>query len=466
MSARTNAPGAALSEAPAPVWAAQIFLLSLLVPFYISVGPILLMPHRILLLIFFVPFFLKLFIFRSSGPVLLADWFMFGSAIWAMLALAMNMPLGEAIEPAGIHMVEFFGAYLLARVAIRSSDDFRKVVWTFFCLLLIIVPFAAIESVTRRPVLLNLLPGTSVHPIDIGIRMNLRRAQVIFAHPILYGVFVSTGFGLFWYVLRPRGLAVMGAVLSAIGTIFSLSTGALIAVVIQSVYMGWDIVTRKVRSRWTIFAVLAALGYFAIDLLSNRTPFHVLVTYASFDTGSAYNRILIWQFGTDNVWNNPLFGLGERDWVRPGWMSGSIDNYWLLLSMRYGLPTIIMILLSLALILRRVSLAELTDPQDLRCRAGYLVAFGGLFIAGATVHYWHAMMAFVMFVYGSGLWAATGGGVQERSQDETPEDVPERLSSYTRQPASGGPIRVHGTRIRPSTALAASPQARRVKISR
>lgn len=435
-----SAPAAAISER-GPVWAAYAFLLSLLVPFYMPVGPVLLMPHRVLLLVLFVPFFLRLFVYRTAGPVLLSDWLLFVSALWAGVALMANHPVGAAIEPFGVHMIEFFGAYLLARVSIRSAEDFRGMVRVFFFIILFLLPFAILESVTRRPVLLDLLPGTSVRPVDAGTRMGLRRAQTVFAHPILFGAFVSTGLGLFWYAMRPRLLGYLGAPLTAVVTICSLSTGALISFIMQVVFIGWETVTGFLRARWRLFLGLTVLAYVTIDLLSNRTPFHVLVTYASFNTGSAYNRILIWQYGTDNVAANPLFGLGLNDWARPSWMVSSVDNFWLLLAMQYGLPAITMILVALVLLIRRVSRAELSDEGDKLCRAGYLVAFGGLAVAGGTVHYWHAMMAFALFIFGSGAWAATGGGVSadDTVREAEPTAVPR--SRYTRQAGPGQPIR-------------------------
>lgn len=435
-------------QASGPVWTAQLFLLSLMVPFFLPLGTLVLMPHRIVLLVLFVPLMVRL-LTRGAGPVLAVDWLMLGSALWAGVALFVNQTVIEAIEGSGIHLIEFFGGYLLARVAIRNAADFQKVIWTFFILILCLVPFAAIESLTGRAVLLEFLPGTSVRPVNAGIRLGLRRAQTIFAHPILFGVFVSTGLGLFWYVLRPRWLRYLAAPLVAVGTLFSLSTGALIAVVMQALFISWEVILRTVKSRWRLFAVLSVIGYFAIDILSNRSPFHVLVTYATFYQGSAYNRILIWQFGTENVLANPVFGLGFNDWVRPSWMRSSVDNFWLLLAMRYGIPTIGMILAALFIILRRVSRTVLEMPQDQRARAGYLVTFGGLFIAGGTVHYWHAMMAFSMFIFGSGVWIISGGAASgDASGDEESNRVVSPRSRFTRQTADGGPIGVQQSKSR------------------
>ena len=425
-----------------PVWAAQLFVLSMVIPIDLSVGGLLLTPHRLLLMMLFVPFFFRLFVFRNCGPVLAVDWLMLLGAFWAVPAVISNNGFAAGIEPVGVFILEFFGAYLLARVAIRSVEDFQSVVRLFFVLVVILLPFAVAESITRRPLLLQLLPGTSVVPVDAGIRFGLRRAQTVFPHPILFGIFVSTGLGLFWYALRPRWLRFPASLLVLLGTFVSLSTGALISFVFQSIFIFWEMILNAFRRRWTLFAALAVAGYIAVDLLSTRTPFHVLVTYATFSTGSAYSRILIWQYGTENVWANPIFGIGYNDWARPSWMGSSVDNFWLLIGMRYGLPSITMIIAALVILLRRVARLDLSDQQDRRAQAAYLVVFGGLCIAGGTVHYWHNMMAFVLFIFGSGVWLITDGTRHEAEQDDTTpaSDTRPRRVRLTRQPAPGVPI--------------------------
>jgi hypothetical protein len=183
----------------------------------------------------------------------------------------------------------------------------------------------------------------------------------------------------------------------------------LIAFNMQCVFIAWEAAMAPHPKRWRLFALGFLAVYIVLDLISDRTPFHILVDYASFSSGSAYNRILIWHYGTDNVLANPVFGIGLNDWVKPEWMSDSVDNFWLLLTMQHGLPFIAMFVGALYLILRRVSLYELADPVDRACRAGYLTTFGGIAIAGGTVHYWQTMLAFVLFLFGSGVWMISGG---------------------------------------------------------
>ncbi|MEL7393040.1 MAG: hypothetical protein AAFN06_10415 [Pseudomonadota bacterium] len=406
------APRLATDQPGAMAMLAVLFVVSMTIPVFVHLGPLLLMPHRLLLLLAFFPCFVRVFVMRSCGGAHAFDWLMLFAGFWAVVALMVNHGPLRVIEPAGILVLETFGAYLLARATLRSSADFRLFAKTLFFVLIFFLPFAVLESLTLRPVFLDVFPFNSVRPADAGVRMGMRRAQTAFAHPILYGAFAVMSFGIVFFCLRGMLRRLVGGVAAILSTFFALSSGPLIGLITQFGLVVWHYAAQRIPRRWTIFGWLALAGYVSIDLLSNRTPFHVLVTYASFNTGSAYNRIRIWDYGMENVAENPIFGLGMREWIRPSWMVVSIDNFWLFLSMHYGLPMIISVLIAMVLIVRRISWAKLPDKDDLLCRTGFLISFGGMFLAGATVHYWHAIQAMSFFIIGSGIWMVTGGAKQ------------------------------------------------------
>ncbi len=421
------------------VWLVRLFVFSLLVPILIPAGPVLLMPHRMYLLVAFVPLLIMLFV-RSAGRVLWPDILIIIATLWACISLVVSAGFSTAIEPAGVFIIEFLGAYLVGRVLIRSGAEFRRFVWFIFLVASVIVPFAVAEAVTHRAILLEMVPN-SISTVNAPERLGLRRAQAVFSHPILFGVFISSCMGLFWYGLRPGIPRLISYPLVGLGTVVSLSTGALISLVIQTGLVTWQAMFRRFKSRWKLFTAMAIIGYAAIDLLSDRTPFHVLVDYASFNSGSAYNRILIWQYGIQNVADNPLFGLGMNvdNWVRAHWMSGSADNFWLLLAMQYGLPMVLSFMLAVILILRALSKAELLHEVDRNGRAALLIALAGMIVAGGTVHYWHAMMAFVMFLFGAGLWVVQAEKADGSGQDKDHPGLQEPATSrapsqYTRFP--------------------------------
>lgn len=420
----------------------SLFVISLLIPVLIPAGSVQLMPHRVFLMLTFFPLLRGLFS-GWAGPVLKLDYVLIFSVIWASISLGISEGTGafegaSAIEGIGLYWVEFFGAYLVGRVCVRSTSDFVRFTKLYALIVLILLPFAVFEAVTHKPIFLDLFPN-SINPIYTRDRWGLRRAQTAFAHPILFGVFVSSAFGLFWYVLRPAVLQVTGILASTIGTVLSLSTGALISLTMQSVFIIWELVTGKLPWRWRLFAALSLAAYIIVDMISNRSPFHVLVTYASFNTGSAYARIQIWEWGTDNVRNHPWFGLGLDigNWERPTWKSASADNFWLLTAMTYGLPSLIAYVTAVYLIVRKVARVTFTDPLARRCQAGFLTAAGGIIIAGGTVHYWHAMLAFVMFFFGTGVWMINGEAEPPDSTDTDaePAQVPQS-SRYTRFPSA------------------------------
>jgi hypothetical protein len=392
---------------------AMLFVLSLLVPVILNLGPIRLLPHRAFLLVAFLPL-VAMLVSGRAGRLVAADYLILGSVIWAALALFVSWPGPGVIEPIGIYVVEFLGAYLLGRLAIRSAQDFRLFVKFFLGVILILLPFAALEAFLHRPILLELFPS-SYYPVEAGgPRWGLRRAQVVFAHPILYGAFVSTGLGLCWYAFKPSAGLVTRMMLVfpvVCATFFSLSSGAMVALVIQTGLIAWDLAFRGFSNRWKVLGWLSAAAYIFLDAASNRTPFHLLVDYATFNSGTAYTRIVIWRWGIDNVWANPVFGLGMgiADWERASWLGGSIDNYWLMVAMQYGVPSFLMLALAIFMMVRRTTQAALVDPLDRASRTGYLVALSGLIIAGGTVHYWQAMLAFLMFMVGAGMWMSTGG---------------------------------------------------------
>lgn len=439
-------------------WLAVIFLLSLIVPINVPIGSVLLMPHRIVLLLAFFPALFWL-VSGQAGRVIAADWLLGLSTIWSVIALSVVHGITDKFEAMGIHVVEFYGAYLLARVSIRSSADFRRVVFCLFGMLFVMLPFAAAESILKRNFLLEAIPG-SISVVGAPFRWGMRRAQVLFTHPIHFGIFVSLGMGFFWYALRPR-MRLIAAPMVIASTVFSLSSGALICMVVQMFLISWEIVTKPIRARWKIFAGIVAFVYVFLSIFSNSGPFLLLIRYAAFNTGSAYNRVLIWQYGTQNVRDNPVFGIGFNEWVRAPWMSTSADNYWLLLTMQFGLPMMILYIAGLLWLWLSIIRTQVVDPYDWRARAAYLTVVGGIIIGGGTVHLWTAMMAFAMFIFGSGVWIASGGvqagTPQEASPDAQSEQGRVRGMVYSRFPPKN---RANVPAVRPVPARSSAPFAR------
>src|SRR5690606_25454492 len=110
----------------------------------------------------------------------------------------------------------------------------------------------------------------------------------------------------------------------------SLSSGPLAALSTQIVLLAWERMTRRIPARWLLFSSLLAMMYLTVELVSNRSAIRVFLHYLTFSSHTAYNRITIFNWGIQDVWRNPIFGIGFNVWTRPPWMhSTSMDNFWL-----------------------------------------------------------------------------------------------------------------------------------------
>ena len=189
-----------------------------------------------------------------------------------------------------------------------------------------------------------------------------------------------------------------------IATFLSASGGPYTVLILQMFVVGWERMTRGFEARWPLLFSIFGLTYVLIDLLSNRTPFHVFVSYFSFSVQSAYNRINIWNYGTAEVARHPIFGIGFNDWIRGPWMSDSMDNFWLLTAMRYGIPSFLF-LAALLIGLVYATSGNKKVPQRWRnARHGWSFTLFGIAVASGTVHLWNALFVMFLFLIGSGVW--------------------------------------------------------------
>jgi O-antigen ligase len=367
----------------------------------------------VLLLCLFFPAIIG-WLFGKAGPKRIADYFIIVFTLWCMVALIGADGFSISIEPMGMLAIETLGAYFLGRTFVRTRFQFWSFCKWLTALLMILLPLAVLEAYMNRVIALEVLG--KVWKTHIGVfldrpgRMGLRRAQVTFEHPILFGLFVANGYGLLVYSIERSKVGVKAwwrVVLVAANTFFSLSTGAYLAVGVQLILTAWEFATRTVKSRWKILLAIVIFAYVSVDLMSNRSPFQVFVSYMTFDQSTSYNRILIWQFGTQQVMATPVFGIGlTGEWARPWWMNPSMDNFWLLIAVRHGVPAFVLMMAAIYFIIRDVVKAKLTTPEHLNIRLGWMFTLVSMFVAICSVHLWNATYCFLFFLLGAGLWMA------------------------------------------------------------
>lgn len=387
-----------------------LFVFMLCMPILFQAGPLLLSPYRLVLIILFIPLVVH-WLYGASGRVLLPDIMIASFPLWGAITLIVNHGLATAIEPSGILMVETLSPYLLARIYVRSAKELQTLIRCLQITLIFLVPFVAFESIYNRNVLISDILGSvfpTVPVFDIPLRWGLKRASGVFDHPILFGIFSASIFSFAYYVQSGRKgttFTIFRVLPSLICTFFSLSSGALTTLMLQIILVTYDVITRWLAYRWHILTSILAAAYIAIDLISNRSPLAVFISYFTFNAHNAWSRIWIWNYGIAEVYRHPVFGIGLNDWLRASWMTPSLDNFWLAITVQYGLPGFLLLAGAVAILLWRGLFFYSEEYAYRSIVKAWLFTIIALVVAAATVHYWKQIYVFFMMILGSGVFA-------------------------------------------------------------
>ncbi len=421
-----------VSDSPKLSMFVVLFLIGLCIPIQLMIGPTRLSAYRIILLAAILPAIVNWMSDRNI-KVCTTDILMLLLGVTGAISLIVADGFGNSIESSVIFFVETCGPYFIARSYIRTPEHFEKFSKLLYYSVLFFLPFAIIENLTDRTLILETLG--KIFPVWKNVwdfkRLGLERAQVVFEHPILFGVYCACAFCLCIHVYNyGRGFfrTVFTSSLAFLAAFASLSSGALTMMAAQLFLTLWDRILKPVPRRWFLFAILCVMAYVAIDILSNRTPIQVFVHYLTFSSHNSYTRILIFESGMEALQLRPWFGYGLTNELvmKWSWLTTSIDNFFLLMAVRHGVPVFFVLLFALIFVYVRICRAKITDRRVNAYRAGLLICLGGLIVAGITVHYWNAVYCLFMFFMGAGMWVAE---YRSPVEDDLQKDANTRLVS-------------------------------------
>lgn len=414
----------ALTIVPLPV---TVLILSMLSPTELSLflGGLRLPPNRLALLVL-VPIAVMRLISSRSVRMHTFDWLFltFGAMT---IAVYWGHSGHAGLVYGGSVALEAMGGYVIARAYIRTPEMLRQTMRVMLLAIMISATIALPEFLMGRNFTHDLLHQITgyYHPTAVQTRLGLTRAYGTFDHPIHYGTFCASMLALLWFCERGRGTRRKRAALVAGATLFSLSSAPLLSLGLQGFLFLWERTTRTLNGRLIItFAALTAL-YIAVDMISSRSPLAIIATRLTLDTWTGYYRLFIWEHGMNNVWAHPWTGLGLADWDRPWWMvADTIDAYWLVLTMRQGIPSFLVLVLAILLLIRTTSSKRhlIRDPAALEMMRGWMMSVVALCLIGATVHYWNVLQTYMFFLIGlGGVFAdPVRRAVTRRSADRDP----------------------------------------------
>ena len=387
-----------------------LFVFSILLPIYFYLGETRLSLTRIFLLTMSIPLAVRLFT-GAAGRLLPIDILMFIFSGWVTVVVLYHEGIGR-VPFAGITAVETVGGYLVGRTLIRNTTDYRIFLRYLLISQLILLPFAILEFFTNINILQNIFrPLFHIYEKSDSQtwRNGFARVMSGFEHPILFGLFCAITVAPFFYSQKPRTLAALCLSALPFGmTYLSLSSAPLLAAGLCILLILWDYVS---GGRWKSLFFLAGFLYLFLIIVSSRGPMVIIIDNLTFSAHTAWTRIWIYTYGSAEVMRHPFLGMGiDFEWQRPLWLTSSIDNFWLLTAMRYGLPGIILLALSLIMGMREMIKAKRLSNDNKNIRTGHVIALVSLYFALTTVHIWGDISSFFMCFIGAGIWLGSAGG--------------------------------------------------------
>jgi hypothetical protein len=399
----------AVTKTPGPV----IFLIvAFLCPteFSIYVGGLRIPPHRLALLLL-LPLALwrlltqKNLKFRSFDAALLLF------EIWTVGIFTFHHGTDVGLVNGGSLAVDGLGSYLVARVWVRDTAIFQATLKTIGTAIAIAALIALPEALFGQIFTHDALKALTgyYHPTGVETRLGLTRAYGTFDHPIHYGTFCAALLAMFWYAETSAFKRHRRAALLVGATFLGLSSAPILCLGLQTAMLVWERLTRGLAHRTPItLAILAGL-YIGAATVMSRSPINFVATGMTLDSWTGFYRIQIWENGLENVYANPILGIGMDDWKRPWWMVAStVDAFWLVIAMREGIPAVAFLGGCIALMTRAVVKRGLRNPDLIvrRLSRGWIMSLIALSLIGVTVHFWNVLYAFFFFFVGLGGWLA------------------------------------------------------------
>lgn len=372
---------------------------------FFKTGPLRIEPYRLLLII---SFFALLKHKKNDGPLIILTCYV----LLTSLSLCINHGFSSAIEAGGILYLETCISYSLGLCYVRNKQDHKTIFKIFSIMYLIISGPALIEFITGNKVIHNLfehLTGNKQLAANLYtqeyMRLGFTRATAVFAHPILYAISATTIIPIILATNKIDKIKIHKLFFNIFGCIIAIITAmtstAISTLVLQQGLKKWYNINNKAIRKFIISLVL--LSMLIIQVGSNRGLIKFVAMSITLDPSTAYYRILQWEFSSDDIANNFFFGIGFNDFTHPSWFSSSIDSYWLLNILQFGVfSQIALILFFIKILMRTFKLQNSTELKELSI--AYRISIISVIFSGLTVDFFDRMQPILYFVLGSSAW--------------------------------------------------------------
>lgn len=394
----------------------------------VAVGGLNLYSYRLALIVL-----LPIVIFRylrGETRVSVADGLIGLGSAWMVLSFVVLFGLVEGIVRGGALVLDFAGAYFVARISIASTTDFQRS-------LILIVPGAlfagimmAAESISHRLLvrpfwrdIFGALPryiqGEVVGELEyqFEMRLGLLRAFSTFSHPILGGGLLASLLPLYLFSSL-RGWPKFTGILAAAAGFFSVSSAAILSLAVIIALSIVDFAKRWApQIRWHHIASLGAIMLLAAQIASANGIVTVISRF-TINPATAYIRQMQWLYGIEAIKSRPIFGFGYDSIPAASWMTTSIDAHFLAMGIRHGALVPILLFVTIGWIMIKLGIRASREPSNRDLMVGMNFAIFTLLIISMTVTYFGEANIWFMMVIGMGaslLSATSTGGTTSSS---------------------------------------------------
>lgn len=316
----------------------------------------------------------------------LDTWVTLAALVHFIIALAAwKMPISKSFENSSGNLMDTYFAYLAARFCLT---DYKAVVTSVKWIAISLVPLAilgVVESYTGwgpYQKLITYCPWQEATEPTLNIRSGFYRAGGPFSHSILFGAAFVMFLPLVYWLRHQGGKWRMGSYIITgvlvIGTLSSMSSGP----VMMLVFVLFFLFLERHKTYVKPVLIFAVIFCFLVDLISNRTFYHVLASYADPIGGSGWHRAKLIDLAIERFSEWWLVGYGMQD---PGWGQSlgmtwtDITNHYLVTGVKYGMPGLIAFCAMLAVIV--IMLIRLHKSTEQPLLKSWCWALGSALIA-------------------------------------------------------------------------------------
>ena len=360
----------------------------------ISVAEAKFTPGRISIILLLFP---ALFVLcRKGRRVLLSDFFACATTAWLMIA-ALNVEGVKALFSAsGSEALEFFGGYLVARAyfyGLPALDTFVRVL-KMFAIIAIILAMA--DSISGRLIVHDTVASIlHVSTIAAGYREKMVRAASTFDHAILFGVFCALTAAILIHWEKGPMQRSLSVSICFLGCVLSFSSAAIMTVFIVLATYTYDQMLGRFSWRWNVFWLV--LGTFLLSLfVVSNDPLSWILRHFTLDPQTGFYRIWIWNSALVYIPQSPMVGYGH-ELIGNAILDASVDSIWLVYSLRFGVPMVILLILTNIAAFLPPKPSPGRDAKSLytaRMSRAFTIVLLLFMFSGLTVHFWNYMWIF------------------------------------------------------------------------